>query len=94
MPVMTTTTSKPSEPDQKAWLKKLDRATTAHEKTREALDGLVADARAAGVPLTAISEHTPYSREWVRKIAARVAAERKEQRADVATVEEGADEAP
>ena len=34
------------------------------------------DARAAGVPLTSIAEHSPYSREWARKIAERVAAER------------------
>ncbi|MER8004793.1 hypothetical protein [Streptomyces sp. NPDC094149] len=58
------------------WLRKLDRATAAHEKTRQRLDELVADARQAGVPLTAISEHTPYSREWVRNIAARVQAAR------------------
>ncbi|WP_405994076.1 hypothetical protein [Streptomyces sp. NBC_00986] len=79
---MTTKTPKPSEPEQKAWLKKLDRATAAHEKTREALDGLVADARAAGVPLTAISEHTSYSREWVRKVAARIEAERSARRSE------------
>ena len=58
------------------WLRQLDRATAAHEKTRQRLDNLVADARAAGVSLTAISEHTPYSREWVRNIAARVQAAR------------------
>lgn len=76
MPVMTNQPTKPTEPDHKAWLKKLDRATAAHEKTRQALDGLVADARSAGVSLTLISEHTPYSREWVRRIAARIADER------------------
>jgi hypothetical protein len=58
------------------WLRRLDRATAAHEKTRQRLDDLVADAREAGVSLTAISEHTPYSREWVRTIAARVQAAR------------------
>lgn len=78
MQLMTTKTPQPGEPDQRTWLKRLDRATLAHEKTREALDNLVADARAAGVSLTAISEHTPYSREWARKIAARIAAERSE----------------
>lgn len=61
------------------WLRQLDRATAAHEKTRQRLDQLVADARAAGVSLTAISEHTPYSREWVRTIAARVQAARSEE---------------
>lgn len=58
------------------WLRQLDRASVAHEKTRQRLDELVADAREAGVSLTAISEHTPYSREWVRTIAARVQAAR------------------
>jgi len=58
------------------WLRQLDRATAAHEKTRQRLDQLVADAREAGVSLTAISEHTPYSREWVRTIAARIQAAR------------------
>lgn len=58
------------------WLRKLDRATKAHEKTRLALDELVTDARAAGVPLTNIADHTPYSREWARQIADRIDAER------------------
>jgi hypothetical protein len=58
------------------WLRKLDRATTAHEKTRAALDELVTDARAAGVPLMTIAKHTPYSREWARRIADRIDAER------------------
>jgi hypothetical protein len=58
------------------WLRKLDRATAAHEKTRATLDGLVADARDAGVPLMRIAGHTPYSREWARKIADRIEAER------------------
>jgi hypothetical protein len=65
-----TTTDKP------AWLRKLDRATTAHEKTRAALEAVVADARTAGVPLMTIAEHTPWSREWCRKIADRIDAER------------------
>ncbi|MEV4043123.1 MULTISPECIES: hypothetical protein [Streptomyces] len=73
---MTTKTPKPSETDLRSWTKKLDRATAAHEKTRDALDNLVADARTAGVSLTVISDHTPYSREWARRIAARVLAER------------------
>jgi hypothetical protein len=59
-------------PEEARWLRQLDRATAAHEKTRQRLDQLVADARAAGVSLTAISEHTPYSREWVRTIAHRI----------------------
>ncbi|MHA6761843.1 hypothetical protein [Streptacidiphilus sp. PAMC 29251] len=69
----------PSDPDPRTeaqWLRKLDRATAAHEKTRASLETLIADARDAGVSLTAIAEHTPYSREWVRKIAMRIEAGR------------------
>lgn len=62
--------------DKAAWLRKLDRATIAHEKTRAALEDVVADARNAGVPLTTIADHTPWSREWCRKIADRIDAER------------------
>lgn len=69
-------TPRPDPKTEAAWLRKLDRATTAHEKTRIALDQLVADARAAGVPLTAIAKRTPYSREWARQIADRIDAER------------------
>jgi hypothetical protein len=73
---MTPNLPKISERDRSQWLRRLDRATTAHERSRRALDGLVADARSAGVPLTAIAEHTPYSREWARRIADAVDAER------------------
>jgi hypothetical protein len=59
-----------------AHIRKLDRLTAAHEKARRTLDEAVADARAAGLPLTTISEHTPYSREWARKIANQIDAER------------------
>jgi hypothetical protein len=65
-----------SPSDAAAHIRKLDRATAAHEKTRRTLDEAIADARTAGLPLTTISEHTPYSREWARKIANRVDAER------------------
>lgn len=65
-----------TSPDKAAWLRRIDRATTAHEKTRQALEDLVADARAAKVPLLTIAEHTPWSREWCRKIADRIDAER------------------
>jgi hypothetical protein len=65
-----------SPADAGAHIRKLDRATTAHEKTRRTLDEAIADARTAGLPLTTIAEHTPYSREWARKIANRVDAER------------------
>lgn len=75
---MTGTPTRLDERDRQPWLRKLDRATAAHEASRRKLDELVADARAAGVPLTAIEEHTPYSREWARRIADRVDAERAE----------------
>ncbi|CUW31747.1 hypothetical protein TUE45_06496 [Streptomyces reticuli] len=55
--------------ERQPWLRKLDRATAAYEASRKRLDELVADARSAGVPLTAIAEHSPYSREWARRIA-------------------------
>lgn len=77
---MTGTTSKLDERERQPWLRKLDRATAAHEATRRKLDELVADARAAGVPLTAIAEHTPYSREWARRIADQIEASRTAQR--------------
>jgi hypothetical protein len=69
-------TPRPDPEIEAAWLRKLDRATTTHEKARATLEGLIADARAAGVPLMTIAKHTPYSREWARKIADRVDKER------------------
>ncbi|WP_167828730.1 hypothetical protein [Streptomyces sp. MZ04] len=69
-------TPRPDPQTETTWLRKLDRATTAHEKARATLEELIADARAAGVPLMTIAKHTPYSREWARKIADRVDAER------------------
>lgn len=69
-------TPRPDPQIEAAWLRRLDRATAAHEKARATLDALVADARAAGVPLMTIAKHTPYSREWARKIADRIDKER------------------
>lgn len=69
-------TPRPDPQTEAAWLRKLDRATTAHEKARASLEELIADARAAGVPLMTIAKHTPYSREWARKIADRIDSER------------------
>lgn len=69
-------TPKPDDQERAGWLRKLDRATAAHERSRRALDELIADARQAGVPLVHIAEHTPYSREWARKIADRIDEER------------------
>jgi histidinol phosphatase-like PHP family hydrolase len=73
-------TGTPTRLDEKArqpWLRKLDRATAAYEKARRQLDELVADARAAGVPVTAIAEHSPYSREWARRIADQIEQQRR-----------------
>jgi hypothetical protein len=67
---------RPDPQTEATWLRKLDRATAAHEKARASLEELIADARAAGVPLMTIAKHTPYSREWARKIADRIDAER------------------
>lgn len=69
-------TPRPDPQTEAAWLRKLDRATAAHEKARATLDELIADARAAGVPLMTVAKHTPYSREWARKIADRIDKER------------------
>lgn len=69
-------TPRPDPQTEAAWLRKLDRATATHEKARATLDELIADARTAGVPLMTIAKHTPYSREWARKIADRVDKER------------------
>lgn len=77
-------TPKSDDQNRAAWLRRLDRATAAHERSRHALDELIADARKAGVPLVRIAEHTPYSREWARKIADRIDEER-------ATAAEGGD---
>jgi hypothetical protein len=65
-----------TDAEKTRWLRKLDRATASYEKARRALDETVAEARQAGMPLTAISEHSPYSREWVRTITARIQAAR------------------
>ena len=70
------TMSTMTSPDKATWLRRIDRAADAHEKTRKALEDLVADARAAGVPLVGIAKHTPWSREWCRKIADKIDAKR------------------
>lgn len=69
-------TPRPDPRVEAQWLRKLERATAAHEKARRALDEVIADARTAGVPLMTIAKHTPYSREWARRIADRVDADR------------------
>jgi hypothetical protein len=69
-------TPKPDPDETAAWLRRLDRASAAHEKTRVVLEEVIADARSAGVPLLTIAKHTPFSREWARKIADRIDAER------------------
>lgn len=69
-------TTRADKHTQAAWRRKLRRLTATYEKARIALDEGIANARADGVPLTTVAEDTPYSREWVRKIADRVDAER------------------
>jgi hypothetical protein len=69
-------TTRADKDAQAAWKRKLDRLTAAHERARAALNEGIADARAAKVPLTTIADHTPYSREWVRKIADGIDSER------------------
>lgn len=65
-------TPKPPQKEMATWLRRLDKASAAHERSRDELEDLIADARAAGVPLVTITEHVPYSREWARKIADRI----------------------
>lgn len=74
---MTGTPVRLDEKERQPWLRKLDRATAAYEKARRQLDELVTEARAAGVPLTSISEHSPYSREWARRIADQIEQQRR-----------------
>lgn len=74
---MTGAPTRLDEKERQPWLRRLDRATAAYEKARRQLDELVTDARAAGVPLTAISEHSPYSREWARRIADQIEQQRR-----------------
>lgn len=50
-------------------LQRVRQASAEYLQTRRDLEQLIRAARDAGVPLTAISEHTGFSREWVRKIA-------------------------
>ncbi|MGY4930342.1 hypothetical protein ACWD7T_04330 [Streptomyces sp. 900116325] len=66
---MTGTPARLDEKERQPWLRRLDRASAAYERARRQLDELIADSRTAGVPLMAIAEHTPYSREWARRIA-------------------------
>lgn len=62
-------TPKPPPNEMAAWLRRLDQASAKHAATRVTLEELIADARAAGVPLSTIADHVPYSREWARKLA-------------------------
>lgn len=57
---------------RRSLLSRLDRAHAAHKRTRTALDDLVADCHLAGIPYSEIAEHSPYSKEWARRIAASV----------------------
>ncbi|MDH6224330.1 GIY-YIG nuclease family protein [Streptomyces sp. MJP52] len=62
----------PSPADKQKMLDLISEAAALHRMKREELETAIAEARAVGVPLTAISQHTPFSREWVRRIADRV----------------------
>ena len=61
---------------QENWHRVLDEASADHAARRAELEVLIADCRKAGLPLSLISERTPFSREWVRRIADRVERER------------------
>lgn len=50
-------------------LAELDEASAEFLQTRRDLEDVIRGAREAGVPLTAISKHSGFSREWVRQIA-------------------------
>lgn len=65
-----------SSADQQRWRDDLDGASKDHMAARTELEALIAACRRAGISLTLISEHTPFSREWVRRIADRVDKER------------------
>lgn len=49
-------------------LAEIDKAASEFKRARLALEAVVHEARNAGVSLTAIAEHSGFSREWVRKI--------------------------
>ncbi|MEV4424029.1 GIY-YIG nuclease family protein [Streptomyces sp. NPDC049602] len=51
------------------FLQRVDQASAELLQTRRDLERVIREARDAGVPLTAIAEHTGFSREWIRKIA-------------------------
>lgn len=50
-------------------LVELDETSAEFLQTRRDLEDVIRGAREAGVPLTAISKHSGFSREWVRQIA-------------------------
>jgi len=58
------------------WLRRIDDAASDHIRTRTVLDGVIADARAAGVPIWAIDARSPYDHGLARRIADRVDSER------------------
>lgn len=69
-------TPKPPPKEMAAWLRRLEAGSAKHKAAKDALSELIADARNAGVPLTTIEKHVPYSREWARKLADEVDAKR------------------
>jgi len=74
-----TTQQPPDDPlpdDLGEWLRRIDAATSDHIRTRALLDGVIADARAAGVPVRMIDARSPYGYGEARRAADRVDAER------------------
>lgn len=66
------TVGSPHKPDPVSlanMLASLRDASGEFESTRSELHEVIASARAAELSLTEIAEHSPYSREWVRRIA-------------------------
>ncbi|MGW2048606.1 GIY-YIG nuclease family protein [Streptomyces sp. NPDC001858] len=53
-------------------LRLVDEAAAEHRMRRAQLEQTIAEARRAGCSLTLISEHVPFSREWIRRTADKV----------------------
>jgi hypothetical protein len=62
--------------NQAEWLRRIDAAATEHIRTRIALDNLIANARAAGVPFEAIEGRSPYEYGLAKRVADQVDTER------------------
>jgi hypothetical protein len=60
------------EAEARRLLDLVDEAAELHSAKRAELEKAIAEARRAGCSLTLISEHVPFSREWIRRIADKV----------------------